>query len=174
MYWQYINQAEQALQCNETPVGCVFVSDKQILATGFNATNKSLNVSPFPAILFSGEEGGEFWNTKNPTDLTLSYLLSETGHSTRWNDSHQQNLGKSSPIRILRNRSLRHGRTVHHVCVCTTSTRYPESFLWMFEWAFRRHGGGAVCSFRVSWTNPHLMGRITHVLERPHTSLVVI
>lgn len=38
-------QAEKALQCNETPVGCVFVSDKEILATGFNATNESLNVS---------------------------------------------------------------------------------------------------------------------------------
>lgn len=58
MYWQYINQAEQALQCNETPVGCVFISDKQILATGFNATNKSLNVGPFPVILSSSEEGG--------------------------------------------------------------------------------------------------------------------
>ena len=108
----------------------------------------------FPSHPFLWWGGGEFWNAKNPIDFSLSYLLSKTGYSTRWNNSHQQNLGKSSPIRILRNRSLRYGRTVHHVCVCTTPTRYPESFLWMFEWAFRRHGGGVVCSFRVSWTTP--------------------
>lgn len=40
-----IHQGEKALQANETPVGCVLVYDGQIVGSGMNDTNKSMNVS---------------------------------------------------------------------------------------------------------------------------------
>lgn len=40
-------QAEQALRSDETPVGCVFVRDGQIIGRGMNDTNRSLNVGNF-------------------------------------------------------------------------------------------------------------------------------
>ncbi len=42
-------QAEQALQSDETPVGCVFIFEGQVIGKGMNDTNRSLNVSPFKA-----------------------------------------------------------------------------------------------------------------------------
>lgn len=40
-------QAEQALQSDETPVGCVFVYEGRIIGKGMNDTNRSLNVGNF-------------------------------------------------------------------------------------------------------------------------------
>ena len=40
-----IHQGEKALQANETPVGCVLVYNGQIVGSGMNDTNKSMNVS---------------------------------------------------------------------------------------------------------------------------------
>lgn len=37
--------AEEALQCGEVPVGCVFVHNKKVLAAGKNNTNLSLNAT---------------------------------------------------------------------------------------------------------------------------------
>lgn len=37
-------KAEQALQNDETPVGCVFVHNGEVIGRGMNDTNKSLNV----------------------------------------------------------------------------------------------------------------------------------
>jgi tRNA(Arg) A34 adenosine deaminase TadA len=38
------SQAETALQTDETPVGCVFVYNGEVISRGMNDTNKSLNV----------------------------------------------------------------------------------------------------------------------------------
>jgi tRNA(Arg) A34 adenosine deaminase TadA len=38
------SQAETALQTDETPVGCVFVHNGEVISRGMNDTNKSLNV----------------------------------------------------------------------------------------------------------------------------------
>ena len=40
-----IEMAELALASDETPVGCVFVHDGEIIGRGINGTNASLNVS---------------------------------------------------------------------------------------------------------------------------------
>jgi len=37
-------QAEQALACDEVPVGCVFVNQDTVIGRGMNDTNRSLNV----------------------------------------------------------------------------------------------------------------------------------
>ena len=42
-------QAEKALTCDETPVGCVFVHGDRVVGRGMNDTNKSLNVGPLAA-----------------------------------------------------------------------------------------------------------------------------
>lgn len=41
-----INMAQLALTSDETPVGCVFVQNGQIIGRGINGTNASLNVRP--------------------------------------------------------------------------------------------------------------------------------
>jgi tRNA(Arg) A34 adenosine deaminase TadA len=41
----YIGQAQLALDTLETPVGCVFVHNGEVIGRGMNDTNKSLNVS---------------------------------------------------------------------------------------------------------------------------------
>jgi tRNA-specific adenosine deaminase 2 len=38
-----VNQAELALATDETPVGCVFVHEGQIIGRGMNATNRTMN-----------------------------------------------------------------------------------------------------------------------------------
>jgi len=40
-----IEMAQLALQSDETPVGCVFVRDGEVIGRGINGTNASLNVS---------------------------------------------------------------------------------------------------------------------------------
>ena len=54
-----IEMAQLALDSDETPVGCVFVRDGEVIGRGINGTNASLNVSvTFPSlvlILFAGE-----------------------------------------------------------------------------------------------------------------------
>ena len=40
-----IEMAELALASDETPVGCVFVHDGEVIGRGINGTNASLNVS---------------------------------------------------------------------------------------------------------------------------------
>ena len=42
-----IEMAEFALASDETPVGCVFVYDGEIIGRGINGTNASLNVRSF-------------------------------------------------------------------------------------------------------------------------------
>lgn len=42
-----IDMAELALRSDETPVGCVFVRDGEVIGRGINGTNASLNVSFF-------------------------------------------------------------------------------------------------------------------------------
>ena len=39
-------QAELALSSDETPVGCVFVHNGEVIGRGMNDTNRSMNVSP--------------------------------------------------------------------------------------------------------------------------------
>lgn len=39
-----LSKAQEALDLKEVPVGCVFVHQSKILATGINQTNVSLNV----------------------------------------------------------------------------------------------------------------------------------
>lgn len=39
-----IEMAEMALSSDETPVGCVFVHDGEVIGRGINGTNASLNV----------------------------------------------------------------------------------------------------------------------------------
>lgn len=41
-----LSQGEKALQSGETPVGCVLVHDGQIVGSGMNDTNRSMNVCP--------------------------------------------------------------------------------------------------------------------------------
>ena len=41
-----INMAELALASDETPVGCVFVHEGEVIGRGINGTNASLNVVP--------------------------------------------------------------------------------------------------------------------------------
>lgn len=42
-----IEMAEMALGSDETPVGCVFVRDGEVIGRGINGTNASLNVRFF-------------------------------------------------------------------------------------------------------------------------------
>lgn len=39
-----LRQAETALESDETPVGCVFVYNNEVIGRGINGTNASLNV----------------------------------------------------------------------------------------------------------------------------------
>src|SRR5690349_11730277 len=39
----HVRQAELALTSDETPVGCVFVKDGEIIGRGMNETNRTLN-----------------------------------------------------------------------------------------------------------------------------------
>lgn len=48
------SQGEKALQSGETPVGCVLVHDGQIVGSGMNDTNRSMNVCPTCRQLASG------------------------------------------------------------------------------------------------------------------------
>lgn len=45
---QAIGMAEMALASDETPVGCVFVRDGEVIGRGINGTNASLNVFVAP------------------------------------------------------------------------------------------------------------------------------
>lgn len=45
---QAIGMAEMALASDETPVGCVFVRDGEVIGRGINGTNASLNVCRCP------------------------------------------------------------------------------------------------------------------------------
>lgn len=48
-----IEMAQLALDSDETPVGCVFVRDGEVIGRGINGTNASLNVSEtFPSFLW--------------------------------------------------------------------------------------------------------------------------
>ena len=48
-----IEMAELALASDETPVGCVFVHNGEIIGRGINGTNASLNVRPtYPPHLY--------------------------------------------------------------------------------------------------------------------------
>ena len=56
-----IEMAQLALHSDETPVGCVFVRDGEVIGRGINGTNASLNVSIeiiffFPSSNFDHEE----------------------------------------------------------------------------------------------------------------------
>ncbi len=46
-----IEMAELALASDETPVGCVFVHNEEIIGRGINGTNASLNVAIPPRLL---------------------------------------------------------------------------------------------------------------------------
>lgn len=46
-----LSQGEKALQAGETPVGCVLVHDGQIVGSGMNDTNRSMNVCPTSSCL---------------------------------------------------------------------------------------------------------------------------
>ena len=46
-----LSKAQEALDQREVPVGCVFVYNSKVLATGLNQTNISLNVCLFVFIL---------------------------------------------------------------------------------------------------------------------------
>lgn len=48
-----IEMAQLALDSDETPVGCVFVRDGEVIGRGINGTNASLNVSVEPFLFFS-------------------------------------------------------------------------------------------------------------------------
>jgi hypothetical protein len=54
-----IEMAQLALDSDETPVGCVFVRDGEVIGRGINGTNASLNVSMLFSflilVLFAGE-----------------------------------------------------------------------------------------------------------------------
>lgn len=45
-----IEMAELALASDETPVGCVFVHEGEVIGRGINGTNASLNVRLLPFI----------------------------------------------------------------------------------------------------------------------------
>lgn len=47
-----IEMAQFALDSDETPVGCVFVRDGEVIGRGINGTNASLNVSFFDFVSF--------------------------------------------------------------------------------------------------------------------------
>lgn len=51
-------QAERALETDETPVGCVFVHDGEIIGRGMNDTNRSMNVGNFRSLCHSFISGG--------------------------------------------------------------------------------------------------------------------
>jgi len=53
------NQAERALASDETPVGCVFVRNGEIIGRGMNDTNRSMNVSRPNATLSSKSDFAE-------------------------------------------------------------------------------------------------------------------
>lgn len=48
-----IEMAQLALDSDETPVGCVFVRDGEVIGRGINGTNASLNVSTFRVLFFA-------------------------------------------------------------------------------------------------------------------------
>lgn len=60
-----IEMAQLALDSDETPVGCVFVRDGEVIGRGINGTNASLNVSTllffFALDVHFSLEGNEFW-----------------------------------------------------------------------------------------------------------------
>jgi deoxycytidylate deaminase len=55
-----IEMAQLALDSDETPVGCVFVRDGEVIGRGINGTNASLNVS-FATFITFGDFGILIW-----------------------------------------------------------------------------------------------------------------
>jgi hypothetical protein len=85
-----IEMAQLALDSDETPVGCVFVRDGEVIGRGINGTNASLNVStdvfPFLFLMMVRDlEVGWHWNlafgSKHDLD-TSAFFRAGRAHST--------------------------------------------------------------------------------------------
>jgi len=72
-----IEMAQLALQSDETPVGCVFVRDGEVIGRGINGTNASLNVSirNFPSLPFQPLKNDIYTNRLDRALVTPSSSL---------------------------------------------------------------------------------------------------
>jgi hypothetical protein len=73
-------------------------------------------------------------------DLLQTMLTSEiTGHPPRRIRRSLRDHVPPPPIRPAHHRSLRDGRTLHHVRFCSSPVRYPQRLLWLSQRPFWRH-----------------------------------
>lgn len=123
-----IEMAELALASDETPVGCVFVHDGEVIGRGINGTNASLNVLP-------------------PLSTLIVVLIECTGHPPRRIRRPSRDHGQAPTIHPQGHRSLRHCRAVHHVRFRIAAIRDPRCVLWVSErslWRMWRRDEGAL------------------------------
>ena len=104
-----MDQAEEALEAGEVPVGCVFVRDDKIIARARNRTNEFRNVFSLSLFLLL---------LKNSNLL----LISNTGNEACRTGSHRRHIARSAPHAQQQRSSptegdlaVRHSRAMHHV-----------------------------------------------------------
>lgn len=147
--YTFLSQAERALATNEVPVGCVLVHEGEIVGSGMNDTNRSLNVCrleikrtelftpllllscllPFPSLfpeIATQKSSASVWAKR-----LLTLLLQ--GHPPRRISRHLRAPLHPSRQHLLLHRPLRHRRTVHHVRFCAAPVRHPDRVLRLRE-----------------------------------------
>jgi len=68
-----VSQAELALQTDETPVGCVLVHNKSIVARGMNATNCTLNGTRHAEFIAVNHLISPSFSSLSPSDTQISF-----------------------------------------------------------------------------------------------------
>lgn len=128
--------AQEAIDNNEVPVGCVFVRDDRIIAKARNRTNELRNVmrNRLSSVFF-----GSLLTSERPSCI---------GHQTRRTRSHRRDPSRPrtdtkshSTIPAQHDDSLRDGRAVHNVRLSFAPTGDQRSLRWMWQrplWGLRK------------------------------------
>lgn len=104
-------QAEQALEAEEVPVGCVFVKNGQAIARARNRTN-------------------EWHNVSREVPMPESRLMPGSGHAARRAGSDRSSATLESGS-SNGNHAVRDGRAVRHVRVGVAADRYWPCRVWL-------------------------------------------
>ena len=155
-------QAELALGSDETPVGCVFVNNGEIIGRGMNDTNKSLNVCTFGPPL-STCRLHVFYQAWWWMEILMALTLYPSVKLCNGNVHNLINVLLGHPscrvCRSLRHtrqvfprrlhsslhRPIRDGRAMHYVCVPPPSIWNQSRLLWMHKRQIRRDWRRVLC-----------------------------
>jgi hypothetical protein len=119
---EYYDQAEEAFEAGEVPVGCVFVRDGNIIAKARNRTNELCNVRSLcrvnvPTHSFLGDETCRIRSNRRN-------IVGFRAHS-EW-------------LPIEHDYPICHSRAMHHVCIGSSPVGNKRGFLWLCQRQIRR------------------------------------